>query len=483
MADTLLERAWAWLHATFPERQIYVRSDGRVQFFTFGPTLQATMAGLLLIFLGWVAFASVNVIFKDRIIAAKEHRYQLMQAQYESRVADLQDSYDELNNAVVAAEDRFTSTADELQAKQNAIGSLLGRKQAVDATLAGISGRVGGTASQQDEVKTAPGESAAMASDSVAIAVTPTPQQFTSGRTPAVGSSELEMLPEGTEPQPRTAKPVRASFLDNTVSEAVRRFAAVFFKPKVAPSYPLVEPPGLGAIARDTDRVAKMGVQETAMLRGLDQVITGRVYDLQSVLQRVGVNSKILERTASGGGMGGPEVPIQSVKLEGVSDTAFTAAYLGAAAHVKELATLFSALHHVPLTTPVHGNEFEITSGFGPRIDPFTHGIAFHPGVDFGGPWGAAVAATAAGTVVWAGPRSGYGNMVEIDHGYGFRTRYGHLSSVLVRVGAKVEKGSPIGRLGSTGRSTGPHVHYEVWLADAVRDPSRFISTGRRVLQ
>ena len=87
---TFLERAWQWIHATFPERQIYIRSDGRVQFFTFGPSLQATLAGLTLIFLGWVAFATVNVIFKDRIIAAKDHRYQQMQVAYENRVADLQ---------------------------------------------------------------------------------------------------------------------------------------------------------------------------------------------------------------------------------------------------------------------------------------------------------------------------------------------------------------------------------------------------------
>ena len=80
---SVLERVWAWIHTTFPERQIYIRSNGRVQFFTFGPSLQATFAGLTLIFLGWVAFATVNVIFKDRIIAAKDHRYQQMQAAYE----------------------------------------------------------------------------------------------------------------------------------------------------------------------------------------------------------------------------------------------------------------------------------------------------------------------------------------------------------------------------------------------------------------
>ena len=135
MTETLVERVWAWLHETFPERQIYIRSDGRVQFFTFGPTLQASLAGLSLIFLGWVAFATVNVIFKDRIIAAKDHRYQQMQSAYENRVADLQLSYDEVNGALVSAEDKFKSTADELQVKQSTIMQFLDRKQQVDATL------------------------------------------------------------------------------------------------------------------------------------------------------------------------------------------------------------------------------------------------------------------------------------------------------------------------------------------------------------
>jgi len=94
-------------------------------FFTFGSTLQATCAGLSLIFLGWVAFASVNVIFKDRIITSKDHRFQQMQASYENRVADLQLSYDELNNALVSAEDRFKSTADQLEAKQQTVANLL----------------------------------------------------------------------------------------------------------------------------------------------------------------------------------------------------------------------------------------------------------------------------------------------------------------------------------------------------------------------
>ena len=111
MTETLLQRVWAWLHETFPERQIYIRSDGRVQFFTFGPSLQATLAGLALIFLGWVAFATVNVIFKDRIIAAKDHRYQQMHSSYDNRMADLQLSYDELNGALVTADVRLLAAS------------------------------------------------------------------------------------------------------------------------------------------------------------------------------------------------------------------------------------------------------------------------------------------------------------------------------------------------------------------------------------
>src|SRR6185437_11342490 len=154
MAGTLVERVWAWLHETFPERQIYIRSDGRVQFFTFGPTLQAALAGLSLIFLCWVAFATVNVIFKDRIIAAKDHRYQQMQSAYENRVADLQISYDELNGALVNAEGQFQSKADALQAQQNSIVKFLNRKRTIETSLAG--GGAIGTAPIPDASENAP---------------------------------------------------------------------------------------------------------------------------------------------------------------------------------------------------------------------------------------------------------------------------------------------------------------------------------------
>ena len=128
--------------------------------------------------------------------------------------------------------------------------------------------------------------------------------------------------------------------------------------------------------------------------------------------------------------MGGPEIPLDQVRIEGISDPDFTHAYLSAAAVLDQLNGLSAAMDHVPLAMPVSAASFDRSSGFGARVDPFTGRYAFHPGIDFAGPWGSVVHATAPGTVVFAGNRGGYGNMVEIDHGYGIHTRYGHLSAI-----------------------------------------------------
>jgi murein DD-endopeptidase MepM/ murein hydrolase activator NlpD len=244
---------------------------------------------------------------------------------------------------------------------------------------------------------------------------------------------------------------------------------------------PSANTPTLQVLAQQTDRLKRLSDAETGLLQGVDQTISARVDDLHDLLGRVGLNPEAVERQSPDGGIGGPFVPIQSVRIEGIADPIFTTAYENAVAHDSELSALFAALHHVPLTTPVHGAQFEVTSGFGPRVDPFTSRIAFHPGVDFAGPWGSTVVATAPGTVVWAGARAGYGNMVEIDHGNGFATRYGHLSKIDVKVGQTVRIGETIGEIGSTGRSTGPHLHYETRINGEAVDPQKFLRAGIRL--
>jgi murein DD-endopeptidase MepM/ murein hydrolase activator NlpD len=128
----------------------------------------------------------------------------------------------------------------------------------------------------------------------------------------------------------------------------------------------------------------------------------------------------------------------------------------------------------VPDGSPVPGAW--ISSTFGSRSDPFTGKYAFHSGIDFAAPAGSAAHAVAPGVVTWAGERSGYGQLVEINHGNGYITRYAHNSSVLVRVGDKVGKGQSISRVGSTGRSTGPHLHFEVLKNGRAIDPQKFIA-------
>jgi murein DD-endopeptidase MepM/ murein hydrolase activator NlpD len=126
---------------------------------------------------------------------------------------------------------------------------------------------------------------------------------------------------------------------------------------------------------------------------------------------------------------------------------------------------------------PLSGDP-SVTSGFGYRADPFLGRLALHPGVDLAEAYGAEIHAAASGRVVHAGPAGGYGNMVEIDHGNGLATRYAHMSETLVEEGQEVAKGAVLGRLGSTGRSTGPHLHYEVRVDGEPVDPERYLRAG-----
>jgi len=126
-----------------------------------------------------------------------------------------------------------------------------------------------------------------------------------------------------------------------------------------------------------------------------------------------------------------------------------------------------------PQGRPVHAGY--ISSGFGERMDPFTGEEGVHKGVDFAAPAGTRVLAVAAGVVTWAGPREGYGNLVEINHGKGYSTRYAHNDTILVRVGDTVQRGEPIATVGSTGRSTGPHVHFEVLRNGVQVNPMGFV--------
>ncbi len=131
-----------------------------------------------------------------------------------------------------------------------------------------------------------------------------------------------------------------------------------------------------------------------------------------------------------------------------------------------------SLLASVPSVWPTRG---WVTSDFGSRPDPYTAQQVMHAGLDIAGPHGKEVVSPADGTVVFAGLEGGYGNVLVVDHGYGIKTRYGHLSSIKVKAGERIKRYDAIATLGNTGRSTGPHLHYEVRVNGIPQNPRKFI--------
>ncbi len=186
------------------------------------------------------------------------------------------------------------------------------------------------------------------------------------------------------------------------------------------------------------------------------------------------------------GSLGGPLIESKDPRaLAAVLDVdeGFADRIQHAATDMSEAHALEQAAKDLPLAKPTVEGDAERSSGFGVRTDPFNGRPAFHSGQDFSGSRMEAIHATAPGVVSFTGVRSGYGNTVEIDHGRGFKTRYAHLAAISVSVGQQVAVGQRLGGMGSTGRSTGTHLHYEVWVNGRAQNPERFLKAGAYVQQ
>jgi murein DD-endopeptidase MepM/ murein hydrolase activator NlpD len=227
----------------------------------------------------------------------------------------------------------------------------------------------------------------------------------------------------------------------------------------------------------------------------LEQIgtISGRLFRLESeaaqLSQRIGVLDKEASPVAarprgrdgvspmerSVGASGGPLLPPLAAPA---SHNALEAQLVRVEQLIAEVAdaTAERSLESMRLPTRLPIAGAELTSSFGNRSDPFTHGSAFHAGLDFAAGAGTPIVASAGGTVVFAGLRRDFGWVVEIDHGNGLMTRYAHASELLVRAGQVVTPGDRIAMVGSTGRSTGPHLHFEVLRDGAHVDPKRYLA-------
>jgi murein DD-endopeptidase MepM/ murein hydrolase activator NlpD len=209
------------------------------------------------------------------------------------------------------------------------------------------------------------------------------------------------------------------------------------------------------------DMQAAMAAQARAATRR-------RYFEAAQAVRRVGLDPARFHRAAAG--VGGPYEPMPA---SGNADPDYRALFMS----WRRLDQLEQGVASIPSGQPVAS--FNFTSGFGGRADPFHRGAAFHPGVDLAAPMGTPIYATADGIVSRSEYNNGgYGNMVEINHGQGISTRYGHMSRRIAQVGQRVHRGELIGLMGSTGRSTGSHVHYEVRIDGQAVNPVPFLETG-----
>jgi murein DD-endopeptidase MepM/ murein hydrolase activator NlpD len=222
----------------------------------------------------------------------------------------------------------------------------------------------------------------------------------------------------------------------------------------------------LGRVEASLDRVEQ---RQSLALNQMENRYEGKAHLMRGVLSQLGLK---LDTPAA---IGGPFVP---VKLP--SNESFDRSIMRVNLARADADRLSNTLVTVPVRKPVTG-EIDLSSPFGVRMDPFVHEAAMHTGLDFRGEMGEPIHATAAGTVTIAGWSGGYGKMVEIDHGNGLATRFGHLSEIDVSVGQKIRIGEVVGKLGSTGRSTGPHLHYETRINGEPVNPQKFLDAGDKL--
>lgn len=422
----------------FKERQIYHRSDGVVHFISMSAHTQIAFAVVALGALLWIAYASVNVVFKEQIIVAKERERLVMQTNLSKRLNEAKLAYDDVAFLNHTIERQFDETMDDIWARHRVLSNMVERKAAIDSGL------------QEQAV----GLSAAGGPN---------------GQKPVNGNRVMIDVTPG-EATPRQS---RVSILQQEASNE-----ATLRRQKAAESGEASE--SIGSMEK---AAADLFSEQIMLLAAVEEKASRQISELRNVIQSTGIDPDAIITPAKISNIalaqGGPFIEAEAGSAAG---TRFYQHADRAANVIDELAALQSAMKHLPLSSPLTVTR-RFTSGFGVRRDPISGRHASHHGIDFAAPWASPVTATGAGIVKYAGTRSGFGRLVEIDHGNGFVTRYAHMNRITVKTGQKVGLHDKVGELGNSGRSTGPHVHYEVHYKKRPVNPRRFIEAGRYVFE
>jgi len=392
-----------------------------------GPVAFWIVVGTLVIMAIWSIGTGTYFAFREDVLTRLIGRQAQMQFAYEDRIAELRAQVDRITSRQLLDQEQFESKLKELLQRQATL------EQRTDA----LSGDVATTGSIKPTHRVAPPVQQAPAeikpspiSDTVIFTVPPDREARLQSREAPVSATRLASL--GT-----------SGGLDNI----------------------------LGRVSGALDRIAN---RQAAALTDLEETVDNKARNIQGVLVDLGVDTA---KAPAAAGTGGPMVPLRAPR-SGAS--AFDRQLYRINLARAEIDHLNRILVAVPVRKPVTG-DVDMSSPFGVRTDPFLGRPAMHTGIDLRGETGEPVHATAAGRVTIAGRDGGYGNMVELDHGNGLATRYGHLSEIDVAVGQTVRIGQVIGKIGSTGRSTGPHLHYETRVKGEAVNPQKFLRAGLRL--
>lgn len=386
-----------------------------------GPVAFWVAVGTLVIMAVWTITTGTYFAFRDDVLTRLIARQANMQFGYEDRIAELRAQIDRISSRQLLDQELYEQKLEQVLQRQATLESR--------ATTVGglpdpsVTGSIKPSGKKGDAARTAPLKAG---SDKGAFMLQSTSTQFVL----------LDQLPA---PAPKSAGNVDAK---------------------------------LARLQASLDRVEQ---NQGTTLSSLEENLEYKARRLRGVLVDLGFE-KGKANEVKVAGMGGPFLPVKPAAEAGGFDRQLSRIRL-ARANVERLTRTLNSL---PVRKPLSG-ELEVVSGFGVRSDPFTRSAAMHTGLDFQSEQGAPVRVTANGTVSSAGWSGGYGKAIDVDHGNGYVTRYGHLSAIEVKAGQTVQAGQVIGRVGSTGRSTGPHLHYETRIGREAVDPDKFLRAGNRL--
>ena len=412
---------------------IILASGDKVRHMTIRPWMAAVSVCFVSVFsIGYLA-ATSYLVLRDDLIGGTMARQARMQHEYEDRIAALRAQVDRVTSRQLLDQQVVEDKVEKLLQQQMALSSRHGR-------LGTLLDRA---------------EESGIAEKDVQPEAAPVESQKRADASGGLKAIERLMGMGGNAPQQKMALAYAPQATSNGQEAMSDRADRLFSKVTLS--------------LKDIEQQQKTRIDN--LTAGASEATDA----IMTILARTGVKLDADEVavtpavTADGDAIGGPFVEPETTE-------AFDNSLIGLDTALGRLESVRSQAKKLPFNNPSPASD--ITSTFGNRLDPFLGRLALHAGIDFRAPTGTRIVATAPGTVITAGKNGGYGNMVEIDHGNGITTRYAHLSTILVNAGDKIRTGEPIARSGSTGRSTGPHLHYEVRLYGVAVDPMRFLTAG-----